>query len=335
MALKQGIIWLLAVIGLTLSACTMAGEEMELEATVQAAIRGTIAALTEQAPASSPTAPSTEAPAPTNTPLPTPTLSAGSQRLSEVDGMNQLFVPEGSFLMGSPEGDPDVFPHERPRHSIHLDAFWIDQTEVTNEMYARCVSTGPCTPPRSNASNTRAHYYGNPEFSDYPVIWVDWSQAEAYCRWAGRRLPTEAEWEKAARGTEGYYYPWGDEPVAQAMLAEFEDVSSSCARANYAACEPFADTSPVGSRPAGASPYGAFDMAGNVWEWVSDWYSDSYYQKSPESNPAGPETGSERILRGGSFAANFTRDLRSAHRYPFDPGQTIYAFGFRCAEAAN
>jgi formylglycine-generating enzyme required for sulfatase activity len=255
----------------------------------------------------------------------------GSERLAEADGMTQVYVPEGTFLMGSPDGDPDVFRHERPQHSPYLDAFWIDQTEVTNAMYALCVAGGGCAPPRSGSANTPAAYYGNPPFDAYPVVWVDWSQADAYCRWAGRRLPTEAEWEKAARGTDGRYYPWGDETLAPAMQAEFGDISESCARAHYAGCEPFRDTTPVGSRPAGASPYGAFDMAGNVWEWVKDWYAADYYEHSPQANPSGPEQGTQRVLRGGSFAANFTRDLRSAHRYPMAPDQTIYAFGFRCA----
>jgi formylglycine-generating enzyme required for sulfatase activity len=314
-----------------LAACGSATEPVDLETTVQAAIQATLSVLTERAPTVEPAAAATASPEPMESEV--PALSAGSQRVAALDGMTQLYVPEGEFLMGSPEGDPEVFPHERPQHRVYLDAFWIDRTEVTNAMYANCVAAGGCSAPRSPASNTRDSYYGNSAFSDYPVVWVDWSQAEAYCGWAGRRLPTEAEWEKAARGVDGRYYPWGAQPVAQALLADFEDVSGSCALAHYAACEPYRDTSQVGGRPQGASPYGALDMAGNVWEWVSDWYGDTYYQVSPESNPLGPESGSKRILRGGSFAANFSRDLRAAHRYPFDPDQTIYAFGIRCAQS--
>ena len=119
------------------------------------------------------------------------------------------------------------------------------------------------------------------------------------------------------------------------MGAEFGDISSSCARAHYAGCEPFQDTEAVGAQPAGVSPYGALDMAGNVWEWVSDWYGENYYTTSPEQNPAGPETGKLRLLRGGSFAANFSRNLRAAQRYPMAPDQTIFAFGIRCAESQD
>ncbi len=314
-----------------LAGCAPAPPTPNLESTVQAAIQATVASLTPdtEMPPASPTI------QPSPTAIPSPTLGAGSKQQAEADGMTQVYVPEGTFLMGSPDGDPDVFPHERPQHTVYLDAFWIDQTEVTNAMYARCVAQGACTPPRTGSANTRAAYYGNPTFDAYPVVWVDWAQADAYCRWAGRRLPSEAEWEKAARGTDGQYYPWGDEPLASAMLADFGDISESCARAHYAGCEPLRDTAPVGSRPAGASPYGALDMAGNVWEWVADWYAADYYEGSPQANPAGPEQGTQRVLRGGSFAANFTRDVRSAHRYPMDPDQTIYAFGFRCAASVE
>jgi serine/threonine-protein kinase len=136
---------------------------------------------------------------PTETTMPTPTLGIGSTMISEKDGMVMVYVPAGEFTMG--EGSD--------KHQVNLDAFWIDQTEVTNAMYAQCVVNGDCEPPSFSKSYTRESYYGNTEFDDYPVIYVDWNQANAYCSWAGRRLPTEADWEKAARGTDGRTYPWG------------------------------------------------------------------------------------------------------------------------------
>ena len=323
---------LAVILMLLITSCSSTPEPVDLQTTVDAAVQATWVWLTTEAQSALPTSTHVPMPTPSATSTPFPPPGIGSQRLAEIDGMTQVFVPEGAFLMGSPDGDPDAFPHERPQHSVWLDSYWLDQTEVTNAMYAGCVSEGACQPPRSSSANTYAAYYGNPVYDTYPVIWVDWSQAQAYCQWAGRRLPTEAEWEKAARGTVGQYYPWGNDPLSTAILADFQDVSASCSRAHYAACEPYRDTVPVGERPAGASPFGALDMAGNVWEWVADWYAADTYQSSPESNPYGPEQGTQRVLRGGSFAANFSRDLRSAHRYPMAPDQTIYAFGIRCAE---
>ena len=147
--------------------------------------------------------------------------------------------------------------NEQPVHKVVLDAFWIDQTEVTNKMYALCVQTSVCTPPSSTNSSTRPSYYENPEFEDYPVIYVDWYKAKTYCEWAGRRLPTEAEWEKAARGTDGRNYPWGKDAPNKMLLNYNGNVG---------------DTTEIGKYPAGASIYGALDMAGNAWEWVSSLY---------------------------------------------------------------
>jgi len=122
-----------------------------------------------------------------------------------------VYVPAGRFWMGSEDGDPDAFYNEKPQHEVNLDAFWIDRTEVTNAQYRRCVDDGPCSPPSRSISYDRDNYYDNPEFDDYPVIYVDWNQAKAYCTWADKRLPTEVEWEKAARGTDRRIYPWGND----------------------------------------------------------------------------------------------------------------------------
>src|SRR5690606_19387879 len=142
-------------------------------------------------------------------------------------------------------------------HTVYLDAYWIDQTEVTNALFAKCVEDGDCTPPVQSVSSAGLPYYGNPRYDNFPVMRVNWYQANAYCQWADRRLPTEAEWEKAARGTDGRTYPWGNETLNSNLLNH-----------NYSV----GDTTEVGSYPAGASVYGALDMAGNVGEWVNDWY---------------------------------------------------------------
>ncbi|WKZ38886.1 MAG: SUMF1/EgtB/PvdO family nonheme iron enzyme [Anaerolineales bacterium] len=246
----------------------------------------------------------------------TPTPGIGSTMISERDGMVMVFVPAGEFTMGSDNGEPD----EKPVHQVYLDAFWIDQTEVTNAMYTTCVADGGCTPPSSSRSYTRNSYYGNSEFNDYPVIYVNGYQANAYCQWAGRSLPTEAKWEKAARGTDGRTYPWGE--------------GISCDNANYYAgrlC--VGDTSKVRSYESGKSPYGAYDMTGNVWEWVNDWYSSAYYEESPLLNPLGPHSGQTRIARGGAWS---TREYRSRSTYRNSISPTIDGdgLGFRCSLAS-
>ncbi|MBN2386388.1 MAG: SUMF1/EgtB/PvdO family nonheme iron enzyme [Anaerolineales bacterium] len=242
---------------------------------------------------------------------PTPILGIGSSRVRPADGMVMVYVPAGAFPMGSREGASD----EEPVHTVTLEAYWIDRTEVTNGMYAACVAEGACPPPSSARSNTRSPYYGNPAYADYPVIYVDWNDAQAYCEWTGGRLPSEAEWEKAARGTDGRRYPWGD-------------LSPTAERANYHGSS-VGDTQAVGSFPAGASPYGALDMAGNVWEWTADWYDAHYYSRSPEANPTGPASGTYRLLRGGSwdYIGSF---LRSALRLRATSGNSSYGIGFRC-----
>lgn len=249
---------------------------------------------------------------------PTPTLSIINSTVSEKDGMTLLYVPAGEFMMGSDDGQVD----ESPVHTVYLDAFWIDKTEVANSMYAKCVRDSKCNLPSSSTSYTRDSYYGDSEFDSFPVIYVSWDDAVNYCSWAGRRLPTEAEWEKAARGTDARVYPWGDNITCS--YANYWGKRNGCA----------GDTTEVGKYPNGASPYGALDMAGNVWEWVSDWYSKTYYDSSPVSNPLGPETGEYRFLRGGSWEFD-DYFLRSAYRDRYIPGLKYNNVGFRCAMDAT
>jgi formylglycine-generating enzyme required for sulfatase activity len=291
-------------------------------------------------PTETPTATVTHTPSPTMT----PTLSPGSTLVSEVDGMVMVYVPEGSFLMGSNAEELDYaidickeysgygwrtwFSQEIPQHEVYLDAFWIDKTEVTNAMYAVFLnemgnqSEGGVTWLHMDDNDVRiGKDNGNCQphsgYADHPVVEVRWSGAAAYCEWAGRRLPTEAEWEKAARGDDGRIYPWGN-------------TDPTCSLAQYSECG--GRTVPAGSYPAGASPYGALDMAGNVWEWVADWWNFYYYDTSPGSNPIGPETGIPRVMRGGSWYENPSY-IRSAYRTRLQPVISQEYLGFRCARS--
>lgn len=262
---------------------------------------------------------STSTPTKINTPTPTitlipptPTIGIGSTMTGE-DGMTLLYVPAGEFRMGSEDGGSD----EKPVHTVYLDAFWIDQTEVTNTMFAMCVDAGVCDLPSSVKSSTRDDYYGNSEFDNYPVIYVSWDDANAYCSWADRRLPTEAEWEKAARGTDERKYPWGDEVVNNVLLNYDREVE---------------DTTEVGQYSEGVSPYGALDMAGNVWEWVS-----SLYKNYPYSAMDGREdlnSSGERVSRGGGWH-NSVSHLPTFNRIGADPENDTGAQGFRCAMDAE
>jgi eukaryotic-like serine/threonine-protein kinase len=239
-------------------------------------------------------------------------LTIGSSMTSQVDDMVMMSVPEGDFLMGSVAGEGH--DDEYPQRTVHLNAFWIDRTEVTNAQYAMCVTAGECSPPSLSSSYTRGTYYGNPDYRYYPVIFVSWDDANTYCTWAGRRLPTEAEWEKAARGADGRLYPWGE--------------GIGCGLANIYGC--VGDTSAVGSQRLGASPYGALDMAGNVSEWVADWYDSGYYNEMPTSNPPGPSSGQNRVMRGGSWDSSMTT-VRVTMRYHGFPNFGYNLTGFRCA----
>jgi len=244
------------------------------------------------------------------------------------DNAPMMFVPAGEFLMGSADNDIKTSNNETPQHTVTLDAFWIDQHEVTNGQYKMCVDAGVCSAPRSMRSYSRSSYYGAPEFNDYPVIYVSWDNAAQYCGWVGKALPTEAQWEKAARGAAGRIYPWGNR--RDASRVNFCDVSCPFGYKDASANDGWADTAPVGSYSNGPSPYGVYDMAGNVWEWVADWYDRDYYKHSPRENPKGPSLGVDRVLRGGAWdSAIMTTSVR---RIVTTIGHHNYSFGFRCAQ---
>jgi TatA/E family protein of Tat protein translocase len=238
------------------------------------------------------------------------------------DGKRMILIPAGEFWRGTSDADilemrvrfvwePELFEDEKPQRKIYLDAYYIDETPVTNEEYKRFVDATGHRVPYGWNENWRTFPEGK---GAHPVVNVNWDDANAYARWAGKRLPTEAEWEKAARGTDGRRYPWGN---------EFD--SSRCNSWESG----IHTTTPVGRySPRGDSPYGVKDMAGNVWEWCADWYDENYYKNSPKENPKGPASGRYRVLRGGSW--NFgSNDVRAASRNYYDPDDraTLWVFG--------
>jgi len=229
--------------------------------------------------------------------------------ISDIDGMVMKHIPSGSFVMGN--YDEDAYYDEAPEHEVYLDEYYIDKFEVTNKQYKLCVKAGECSLPEIR------DFYNYSNYENQPVVYVDWKQAKTYCNWAGRNLPTEAQWEKAARGTDKRIYPWGNEEPNENL-------------ANYYLTTP-KSIFEVGSFPDGKSPYGVMDMAGNVWEWVNDWYGDDYYSETKNSikNPQGPKSGESHVFRGGAFQ-NTPWIIRNTTRMQFylDPaGRDI---GFRC-----
>lgn len=229
-----------------------------------------------------------------------------------------VHVPAGEFRMGSSSGDVD----EKPVHEVNVSGFLIDKYEVTVEEYKRCVGAGGCSTPNGTHDDSKFNNFGASGRDKHPINGVDWHQAKSYCAWAGKRLPTEVEWEKAARGTDGRKYPWGNEEPSCALTV-MNNGGAGCGEDR---------TWEVGSKPRGVSPYGAHDMAGNVWEWTADWYDKSYYGSSPTRDPKGPTQGSDRVLRGGSWV-NTGAFVRAALRFGYAPGYADYALGFRCVRS--
>jgi len=242
---------------------------------------------------------------------------------------SMVLIPAGSFSMGTSvdqamaecskyrnDCQREWFTHQAPAHTVDVPAFYMDIYEVTNGNYLACETAGVCQPPRFAKSATHEDYYGNSEFDNYSVINVNWGNAQTYCEWRGARLPTEAEWEKAARGTDGRTFPWGE--------------GLDTTYANYADSK-FGDPVAVGSYEKGKSPYGLYDMAGNVWEWVEDWYGPY-----PGGDPAAsPEYGQKaRVLRGGAWF-DPGNSIMSSDRGGLDPTHSFGNIGFRCAKDAQ
>jgi formylglycine-generating enzyme required for sulfatase activity len=214
-------------------------------------------------------------------------------------------IPAGEFIMGSESAHPD---DEGPQHAVFLKEYWIDRVETTNAQYRRCVTSAACSEPAD------LRFYDDPAMANHPVVFVTWYAARAYCRWRGKRLPAEAEWEKAARGGDGRRYPWGNAPLRDRLNADNR----------------LAGTSPVGSYPWGASPYGLLDMAGNVWEWVDDWY-EPYPGSTFRSDLFGRKY---KVVRGGSWN-HPSEDARTSHRDIASPARAMGVVGFRCGASAG
>ncbi len=248
-----------------------------------------------------PTVAATQAAAPTASPPPTaPPLPVG-----------MVLAPSGTFGMGL-----TAFGDTTPVHTVTLAAFYIDQFEVANAQYAQCVAAAACTDPARRNSDTRSRYYDDPAFGSYPVNNVNWQQAQNFCKWQSKRLPTEAEWEYAAVGTDERAYPWGSNFDTSLVPANDDD------------------TQQVGSFPGNASPFGAEDMAGNVLEWTADWYAADFYATSPSDNPTGPDTGTRKVLRGGAFGNADPTIYLSARRFSRAPNSGDVDIGFRCVMPA-
>lgn len=290
-------------------------------------------------------------PTATFTPSPTPVPTTITQQFGDGHSIDMLLVPAGEFIQGSQPGvfvgfggaEFNIPPDEQPQRTVYLDAFYMDRVETSNAHYQACVEAGVCQPPRRTDCCTEfpgafiewPEYFGNPEFDDHPVIFITWYDARDFCEWRGARLATEAEWEKASRGEDGRIYPWGNEPPTPELInlqwppGTFDE-------------RPLFTTTPVESYPEGASPYGILNLAGNVYEWVSDVYDQEYYSYAPDRNPPGPseEDGTYRVTRGGSFWNTAYRNRSANRNNAFIPAESFhFDGGVRCAldapEAAN
>lgn len=306
------------VIGVGLANQTPAAGEAQVAAT--ATLRSQIIAALTAITTVTPT------PLASATPIPTP-----EPIVDEKSGANMIYMPGGAFRMGSDETEAD----EAPSHLVRLDPYFIDETEVTNGQYALCVEDGECKRPSRAGATYHPAYYGDPAYADYPVIFVNWFDARDFCSWRGARLPTEAEWERAAGFDPAmgikYTYPWGD--IFDGTLLNFCDVNCTRNDRNTDFDDGFRDTAPVGTYPDGRSTIGLYDMVGNVLEWVSDWYDPRSYQSSTDTNPLGPLEGEFKVVRGGSWLSP-EDEVRVSGRGSFDPSVSRAHLGFRCAMTA-
>ncbi|MCP4525304.1 MAG: formylglycine-generating enzyme family protein [Aestuariibacter sp.] len=277
-------------------------------------------------------------------------LTVGPIQKSEQDDMMLVNVPAGEFLMGGYAADRRASDREKPLHIVHVDSYWIDQTEVSNAMFAAFVKdTGYVTDAEKEGSSPvwttdgrqdiQGAAWNHPQGPDsnldgvenHPVMHVSWNDAATYCAWAGRRLPTEAEWEKAARGIDGRFYPWGDEFDSSFVNVDDETlIDKDMIDCDASGCDGYALTAPVGSLEKGASPYGVLNMGGNLIEWTADYYDEFYYAQGVSDNPQGPPEGDRRVIRGGSWL-NLSWDVRATRRYGQRPTLHSDKLGFRCA----
>jgi formylglycine-generating enzyme required for sulfatase activity len=262
-------------------------------------------------------------------------------------------IPGGKFFMGSDDKREDTLEIERPAHQVILSPYCIDTTEVTVEAYKACSDRGECKrAPSENeweGIDANAHKLYDPlcnirepeQKAKYPINCVDWDLADAYCKASGKRLPTEAEWEFATRGSDGRKYPWGDDPPSSGTF--LNACGKECVEwgkkhpdpdnpltAMYQANDQWPTTAPAGSFPKGASQFGLQDVVGNVWEWVSDWKGP--YTADAQTDPKGPATGDLKIARGGAWNGSDPAWVRPSYRVGFDPKMRSHGVGMRCAK---